>query len=232
MNTTSAPRLVAAEPSLRTVIITAVPGRRLHGTALPPDQERQTFGQIGALSHRIHESRPARPAPAGSGPAVAKAERHLSGARSHLLTGDADFVPQLVRHPAALPPLEWVETHGDFQLRNILCSPTETNSSDAFAGVIDLERSEPDPAVRDLVRLSDAWADRPDLRDAFLAEYGRSLLPAEHARLVIDAALDAVSGISYGLSYGDPELVGRGQRTLAQLRAEHSAPFAPADDAT
>jgi hypothetical protein len=60
-----------------------------------------------------------------------------------------------------------------------------------LVAVIDLERSEPGPAVRDLVRLSDAWDGRPDLFDAFLAGYGRSLTGAEEARLVIDMALDS-----------------------------------------
>lgn len=96
--------------------------------------------------------------------------------------------------------------------------------------VIDLERSEPGPAVRDLVRLSDAWAGRPDLFEAFLAGYGRPLTAAEQARLVIDAALDSVSGIAYGAAHGDPELVERG-RTLARLRAEHRAALSPTGDA-
>ncbi|MDF6066755.1 hypothetical protein H8R03_33180 [Streptomyces sp. JH010] len=49
---------------------------------------------------------------------------------------------------------------------------------------------------------------------------------------MIDAALDSVSGISYGLAHGDPELVERGQRTLARLRAEHAARVTPAGEAT
>jgi hypothetical protein len=96
----------------------------------------------------------------------------------------------------------------------------------------DTKRGEPGPAVRDLVRLSDAWAGRPDLFEAFLAGYGRSLTAAEQARLVIDAALDSVSGIAYGAAHGDPELVERGRRTLARLRAEHRAALSPTGDAT
>ncbi|MFD7537506.1 phosphotransferase [Streptomyces sp. NPDC059819] len=229
----AAPRLVAAQRSLQAVILTAVPGRPLHGTVLSPDRERQAFRRIGALVRRIHQSRPPQPAPPGSGPAVAKAERHLDGAQSQLMPGDAEFVRSLVQQAQALEPLEWVETHGDLQLRNLLISsPTDTRGSDTFVGVIDLERSEPGPAVRDLVRLSDAWADRPDLRDAFQAGYGRALLPAEEARFVIDAALDSVSGISYGLAHGDPELVERGRRTLARLRAEQDTSTAATGDAT
>ena len=100
-----------------------------------------------------------------------------------------------------------------------------------FLAVIDLERSEPGPAVRDLVRLSDSWHGRPDLFTAFRTGYGRPLTAAEEARLVIDAALDSVSGIAYGAAHGDPELVERGRRTLARLRAEHRAALSPTRDA-
>ncbi|MFD7916776.1 NUDIX domain-containing protein [Streptomyces sp. NPDC059752] len=224
---TTAPRLVAAHHTLRTVVLTEVPGRPLHGMALSPEQQRAVFQQIGALARRIHQSLPARPAPAGSGPAVAKADRHLAAARSHLRPGDEEFVRDLVRQATDLQPLEWVETHGDFQLRNILyAAPGGAIGAAGAQGcvtVIDLERSEPGPAVRDMVRLSDAWDGRPDLFDAFLAGYGRSLTGAEKARLVTDMALDSVSGIAYGTAHGDPELVERGLRTLARLRAEHDA---------
>lgn len=223
----AAPRLVAADDALRAVVITALPGRPLHSAVLTPGRERKVFNRIGALARRIHQASPPRPAPAGSGPAVAKADRHLAGARSHLLPGDEEFVRDLVRQSRDLPPLEWVETHGDFQLRNILHDPdtrtaeNEAEDSGPYVAVIDLERSEPGPAVRDLVRLSDAWHGRPDLLAAFLAGYGRPLTPAEQARLVIDTALDSVSGIAYGAAHDDPELVERGRRTLARLRAAH-----------
>ncbi|MER5549781.1 phosphotransferase [Streptomyces sp. NPDC002589] len=197
----AAPRLVAADEKLRAVVLTAVPGRPLHGAVLAPDRQRAVFHRIGALARRIHQSSIARPAPAGSGPAVAKADRHLAGARPHLSPGDEEFVRKLVRQAEDLQPLEWVETHGDFQLRNILYTPDaadEADDSDIFVAVIDLERSEPGPAVRDLVRLSDAWVGRADLFEAFLAGYGRSLTAAEEARLVVDTALDSVSGVAYG----------------------------------
>ncbi|MGA5442369.1 NUDIX domain-containing protein [Streptomyces griseoincarnatus] len=139
----AAPRLVAADEALRAVVLTAVPGRPLHGTVLAPGRERAVFQRIGALARRIHQSSPPRPAPAGSGPAVAKADRHLAGARSHLLPGDEEFIRELVRQAEDLQPLEWVETHGDFQLRNILYAPDaadEADDLDVFVAVIDLER--------------------------------------------------------------------------------------------
>ncbi|MFI9585917.1 NUDIX domain-containing protein [Streptomyces sp. NPDC052236] len=112
----AAPRLVAADHALRAMVVTAVQGQPLHGAVHPADQERRIFHRIGSLARRIHRSAPPRPAPAGSTPAVKKAERHLRSARPHLMPGDVDLVRALVRRGEKLPPLEWVETHGDFQL--------------------------------------------------------------------------------------------------------------------
>ncbi|MDX3402440.1 hypothetical protein B0E38_01425 [Streptomyces sp. 111WW2] len=69
------------------------------------------------------------------------------------------------------------------------------------------------------MRLSDAWAGRPDLYEAVMDGYGRPFTPAEEEHLAVLAALDALSGIQYGAAHGDPELVERGTRTLARLRA-------------
>lgn len=213
----SAPRLLAADGKLRAVVISAVPGRPLHGTVLAPAQERAVFHRLGTLVRRIHDASPPRPAPADSDPAATRAERHLSAARDQLNRDEAEFVRALVRRAEHLAPLPWVETHGDLQLRNVL--HTREDSGDDFVALIDFERAEPGPAVRDLVRLSDAWAGRPALHRAFLAGYGRPLTEAEEARLAGEAALDAVSGIAYGTGHGDPEVVERGRRTLARLRA-------------
>jgi len=208
----AAPRLVAVDDGLLAVVVTAVAGHPLHGTVHTAERERVLFHQIGELARRIHQSEPPRPAPAGSGPAVHKAERHLAAARPYLEAGDEEFVRALVERAQHLPPLEWVATHGDFQPRNIL------QADDGTLAVIDFERSEPGPAVRDLVRLSDAWAGRPDLYRALLAGYGRTLTAIEEEHLIVEAALDSVSGIQFGARHGDPELVERGKRTLKRLR--------------
>lgn len=149
---------------------------------------------------------------------MGKLERHLDGARPHLAPGDEKFVRARAEGASALPTLEAVPTHGDFQPRNLRWD----EAADALY-VIDFERSEEGPAVRDFVRLSDAWHGRPDLLRAVMDGYGRPFTAAEEAQLTILSVLDAVSGISYGTAHGDPELVERGRRTLAWLRAEHSS---------
>ncbi|MEU3189056.1 phosphotransferase [Streptomyces sp. NPDC006992] len=208
----AAPKLVAADTQLLALIVTAVPGRPLHGTALSPKEQRRLFHRIGALASAIHGSAPAQPAVPDQGPALEKLERHLHQARPHLASGDEEFLRTLTRRAQSLPGLDQVPTHGDFQLRNLLLD------GDGSLAVIDFERSEPGPAIRDIVRLCDTWAGRPDLYDAFFAGYGRKLTPAEEERLAVESALDALSGIQYGAAHGDPAVLERGRHTLARLR--------------
>ncbi|PZT73371.1 MULTISPECIES: phosphotransferase [unclassified Streptomyces] len=208
------PRLVAADAALRAIVLTAVEGRPLHGMVLPPDEERRVFRAIGELTARVHAS-PLPAAAPGTAPVVpyAKLERHLEGARAHLRPGDEEFVRSVVHGAVRLPAVEAVVTHGDLQLRNLL------RAGDGTLRIIDFERSEPQSAVRDLVRLLDCFDGRADLDEAFFDGYGRRLTEAEEARLRVEAVLDAVSGIDFGNRTGDPELVERGHRTLVRCRA-------------
>ncbi|TRV80933.1 phosphotransferase [Streptomyces sp. 130] len=208
----AAPRLVAADALLRAVVLTAVGGRPLHGASYPPQQQRRIFHRIGQLAAAIHTSAP--PRPAAYALPLAKAERHLNGARPHLTAGDEEFVRTTVAKATGLPAPDTLPTHGDFQLRNLRWD----EAADALY-VIDFERSEEGPAIRDFVRLSDAWHGRPDLLAAVTEGYGRPFTQDEEAHLTVLSALDAISGISYGTTHDDPELVERGRRTLARLRA-------------
>ncbi|MHC3393944.1 phosphotransferase [Streptomyces lavendulocolor] len=208
----AAPRLVAADPTQRAVVLTAVGGRSLHGAVHSPEQQRLIFHHIGQLAAAIHTSAPPRPA-AGTLP-LEKLDRHLDGARPHLDPGDEEFIRATAKKAATLPAPDLVPTHGDFQPRNLRWD-TATGS----LYVIDFERAEWGPAVRDFVRLSDAWHGRPDLLQAVMDGYGRPFTPEEETQLTVLSVLDSVSGISYGTAHGDPELVERGLRTLARLRA-------------
>ncbi|MEU7354317.1 phosphotransferase [Streptomyces albidoflavus] len=209
----AAPRLVAADPTQRAVVLTAVGGRSLHGAVHSPEQQRLVFHHIGQLAAAIHTSAPSRPA-AGPLP-LEKLDRHLNAARPHLAPGDEEFIRVTAKTASTLPAApDVVPTHGDFQPRNLRWD-TATGS----LYVIDFERAEWGLAVRDFVRLSDTWHGRPDLLQAVMDGYGRPFTPEEEAQLTILSVLDSVSGISYGAAHGDPELVERGLRALARLRA-------------
>jgi len=99
------------------------------------------------------------------------------------------------------------------QLRNWLWDPAVRRLA-----LIDFERAEPAPAVRDLVRLEyGAWDQRPDLRDAFMGGYGRTLTSTEAKAMRFLAALDALSGLHWGISNHDHEVTSRARRTLDRL---------------
>ncbi|KAA6215651.1 NUDIX domain-containing protein [Streptomyces filamentosus] len=208
------PRLVAAAPESRAIVVTAVEGRPLHGMVLAGAEERAVFEAIGALAARVHASPLALHEVAGGGAPAGpydRMERRLEAARALLEPGDEERVRGAVAMAQASGPLAPVVTHGDLQLRNLLLG------ADGTVRVIDFARSEPQPRVRDFVRFLDRFEDREDLATAFFTGYGRRPTPAEEAHLVAGAALDAVSGIAFGTRTGDPELVERGRRTLARL---------------
>lgn len=110
----AAPRLVAADARLRAVVLTALGGRTLHGAVHPPEEQRRIFHRIGQLARAIHHSVPPRPAAGGTLP-LGNLERHLAGAHDHLAPGDEQFIRAITDKATALPALETVRTHGDFQ---------------------------------------------------------------------------------------------------------------------
>ncbi|MEU9371648.1 NUDIX domain-containing protein [Streptomyces avermitilis] len=64
-----APRLVAAKASLRVIVVTALPGRSLHGAVLDRAREVRVHRVLGELAAAFHHSaRPARPPPTGPHP--------------------------------------------------------------------------------------------------------------------------------------------------------------------
>jgi len=208
------PVLLAADADLRTMLVTALPGQPARELAVPGGTEAEIHRQAGMLLRRLHDATP----PASSLPAtsrvVARVEDHLR--RSGRLLERAqvrlirDHAARLEEMAALIPG---VPTHGDAQPRNFLWDAPEERLA-----VIDFERAEVAPAVRDLVRLEyGPWDGRPELRASFVAGYGRTLTGTEEAALRSFAALDALSGLLWGTANDDQDVLVRSQRTLARL---------------
>lgn len=88
--------------------------------------------------------------------------------------------------------------HGDFRTRNWLWAA----ASDQVA-VIDYETADVGFAVEDLAWLfAVMWGPRPDLRDAFLAGYGREPSRAERQMLAAVTVLAALQHIADGVRLG------------------------------
>ncbi|MFC4035880.1 aminoglycoside phosphotransferase family protein [Streptomyces polygonati] len=208
-----APELLAAEVELLAVILTALPGVNPRHHDLPPADEREIHRQLGLLLHAFHHSAPRRPAEPDSR-LPDNVQRHLTTASGHLDPEDVQLIGRLAARLATLPPLPRVPTHGDAQISNTIWNPTTRTLA-----LIDLERAAYGPAIHDLVRLAyGPWDGRPDLKAAFFTGFGPALTPSEADQLRAMAALDALSGIAYGIGTGDGEVVSRGRRTLHRLR--------------
>jgi 8-oxo-dGTP pyrophosphatase MutT (NUDIX family) len=212
-----APRLVAADDRLLAVVLTELPGRNLHGLTMAPVDERHVHQQLGEIARIFHDSAPALPHEPLPISRTQKVNRHLEAARPLLSSADEDLVRQLAMRYDSLPPGERVPTLGDLQLRNALLTDTGT------VGVFDFERAEARQRGHDFVRLADLWDGRDDLRAAFITGYGRPLTRLETAHMECEEALDALSGIAYGLTHDDPEVVERGRRTLRRLHRSRTA---------
>jgi Ser/Thr protein kinase RdoA (MazF antagonist) len=209
-----APVLLAADADLQAMLVTALPGQPARELAVPGGTEAEIHRQAGMLLRRLHGAVP----PASSLPTtsrvVARVEDHLR--RSGRLLERAqvclirDHAARLEEMAALIPG---VPVHGDAQPRNFLWDAPEERLA-----VIDFERAEVAPAVRDLVRLEyGPWDGRPELRASFLAGYGRTLTGTEEAALRSFAALDALSGLLWGTANNDQDVLVRSQRTLARL---------------
>jgi Ser/Thr protein kinase RdoA (MazF antagonist) len=214
-----APRLLAADPGLRAVLLTALPGQIGRGPHIPEADEPEIHRQAGMLLRRLHGARTASAVP-GTGRVTARAEEHIAQAGTLIGAEDAELIryhaARLAETARCLPA---VPTHGDAQPKNFLWDPGSRQ-----VALIDFERAEAGLAVRDFVRLEyGAWDGRPFLRDAFLDGYGRALIADEESALRDLAALDAVSAIQWGSANNDTDIMTRAYRTLARLR-----PVAPA----
>lgn len=213
-----APRLLAADPDLRALLSSPLPGRIVRGLPLPLDDERRLHEQAGRLLRRWHDhSEPVTDQQrqvilASVADQADDAGACLERTAGSLTVGQRTLVQRVCGElPTLAEDVPLVFRHGDYNTRNWLWHPAHGH------GLIDFEMSAPGIAVEELVWLSAAvWANRADLEAAFLAGYGRRFSTAEAWALPLFAARLAVSYLATGLTNNDHVLIERGQRVLAE----------------
>ncbi|MEU6082570.1 aminoglycoside phosphotransferase family protein [Streptomyces sp. NPDC047108] len=224
-----APELAAADPEMRGIVLTALPGRPLSTFRLPPEQEREAYRQAGELLARLHSAPVGAPAGAGAADRAARArpvaaatwavdvEEMLNGAALYLASEDEALLHAIAEEPP--PVLPDVPSHADYHPRNWLWD--EANQLIRLTG---FEESCAEPAVRrDLAGLEyGPLRARSDLRSAFYAGYGRELTDDERRACASYAAVDALSSLRQGIEYQDIESVERAHGMLAALRSERA----------
>lgn len=209
-----APELIAADQDLAAIVITGLPGEIVKRLSLSLSMELEAYRQAGGLLRRIHNVPITAPGLQGIERVVGRCEEHLRRADGLLRAREVAFVRACATALSAIEPrLPATATHGDFMPRNFLWDGRTRRLA-----LIDFERSEPRPAVSDLIRLEyGSWDTRPELREAFLDGYGRDLTDDERQALTCLAALDALSGLQWGTEHGDTEVTGRARATFARL---------------
>lgn len=212
-----APRLEAADPQLRAVILSFLPGRPMLGV-IEPVLEVRAYRQAGRLLALLHAAEPPALETALIDRLLARSEQQLAKAAAELGPVQQDLARRSARLLAEITPdLRCVPTHGDIQPRNLLLDPVS-----GTLALIDFEKAGIAPPVRDLVRLeAGIFASRPELRAAFYDGYGRALEPVEHRALRAWVILDSVSALAWGIPNGDHEVVARARAALVGARFTH-----------
>ncbi|MFC8269522.1 aminoglycoside phosphotransferase family protein [Streptomyces cinereoruber] len=222
LSETEAPRLLACDPGLRTILSTPLPGRVVRDLPLEADTELRLYEDAGRLLRRWHDA--SEPGTDADRVAVrsdmeAKAREaadcleevapHLAADRLALVEAASKELPGLAEQ------LPLVYRHGDYETRNWLYE-----EDSGHHGLIDFAMAAHGIAASEFVWLCGAvWSVRPELREAYFTGYGRPLTAEEDRLLRLLTVRLGVSYLRNGLAKGRDELVARGHLVLDRMAA-------------
>ncbi|WP_329428834.1 aminoglycoside phosphotransferase family protein [Streptosporangium sp. NBC_01495] len=208
-----APKMVAADPVTRSLLLTFLPGQS--AADLPPGSstERDAHHSAGATLRALHQVVLVKP---GYGISVYLAERTrwwagrarvadlISASERRTLLACADAL--------AVTVMDGAICHLDYQPRNWLVS------SDGGVHVLDFEHARLDARIRDFARLEHRhWRPNPHLRQAFFDGYGRPPDETEQDLLTRFGVIEALTALVRGHESGDLQLAAHGRTLLDQL---------------
>ena len=204
-----APALVAHDDDGKVLVVT-----KLDAGAPPPSLGPEAYIDAGRVLRRFHEGGEAIVDEDWAEPRLANLRTWIDRMPEGLI--DADDVAFVERESAVLrdlpaPPM--VPCHSDYQPRNWLVD------EDGRVFVFDFEKARHDWWTHDIQRMWwREWLDRPDLRDAFLEGYGRSLDETELAGLRASSARGHLVQIVWATMHGDARFADEGRAQLARLQ--------------
>lgn len=216
-----APRLLAADPELRAIMTSPLPGLIVKDLNLPAEQELRVHELAGHLLRRWHAQNPSEASEPVRDEAIASVVEQADKAAAslehtaHILSApQRTLVEQACEElPRLVTALPLAFRHGDFSPRNWLWTP----ACDTLA-LLDFEKSASGIAVEDFVWLfATTWSIRPDLKAACLAGFGRDFSDAEHRSLPLFTALAAMSYLSAGIMQQQPGLITKAQEAFGPL---------------
>lgn len=198
-----APRMVHADPALRLLATTYLPGVLVEGT--PAEDEPDTYRQAGRALAVLH-ARGTRPSDDYERRVDTKALTWLD--RGHRIPHD--IVERLRAELAVpVPPRPLTPTHGDWQPRNWIVHQ-------GHVAVIDFGRADWRPAATDLARLdAQQFRGRPQLLLAFLEGLGEDPRTPESWRR--DRLREAIGTAVWAYLVGDEQFEQQGHRMIADV---------------
>ncbi|MGI8311718.1 phosphotransferase [Saccharopolyspora hattusasensis] len=210
------PELLAGNPDLPGIVITAVPGQPLDELDLSPAAEHTAYHHAGRILRALHQIPVAGTATAITSYLAARAEHWISCVTGHLTADEVQLIRDHMRQLTRLTTARVAACHLDFQPRNLLWHPEHD------LRLIDFEHARIDLAARDLIRLATRHLpDRPDLHTAFFTGYG-PLSTSDRAVLTHCTALEAATTLAYGLRHDDALLTRHARTLLDTLGAPES----------
>ena len=210
------PVLVAADPALRLLVTTFVPGRLVLGDRAAADPG--TYRQAGALLALLHDQ------PGDVDPGW---ERAQDDRTRRWLDGEHRIAPDVVRRVRGLldawdaaAPTRLVPTHGDWHPRNWVVDDAGT------VRAIDLGRADLRPAATDLLRMAAReFRDDPSLEAAFLDGYGADPRSADPGAWLRMRLREGVGTAAWSFQVGDESFerhgLGMVEAALADLDSHH-----------
>ena len=187
----NAPDLRAWDDERRTLVLSALPGRPV------PEENADLYLAGGALLRRLHDAEEFAPDPDHATARAAELEDWLAQSEGLLNAEETAFVRSEVRCLEGLPSPMVVPCHRDYGPRNWLLDGRNLY-------VIDFEWTRPDAWVSDIAKLYfGPWQVRPELREAFLEGYGRTLTADDRAQLVHGHALTVTWQLIWSTRHGN-----------------------------
>ncbi|MFB8243381.1 aminoglycoside phosphotransferase family protein [Kitasatospora purpeofusca] len=217
-----APRLLAADPHLRAILSSALPGRVVRDLPLRAATELRLYEDAGRLLRRWHDaSTPATDADRATVRSDTKDKAQeaadcLEHLAPHLAADRLALVDAASKELADLAErLPLVYRHGDYETRNWLF-----DEASGRHGLIDFATAAHGIAASEFVWLSGAvWPRRPELREAYFTGYGRGLTTEENRLLQLLTVRLGASYLRNGLAKDRPDLVARGHLVLDRMTA-------------
>ena len=216
-----APRLLAADPDLRAILTSPLPGVIVKDLPLPIEQELRVHELAGRLLRQWHAQKLLGHSGPARDEAIASVIKRTDEAAvqlkhtGHLLTGPQRTVVEQACHelPHLATTLPLVFRHGDFAPRNWMWHPDRHTLA-----LLDFEESGSGIAVEDFVWLfATIWPIHPHLKTACLTGYGQHFDDVEHRALAMFTAVAAISYLHAGITQQEPALVTKAQHAFRHL---------------